>query len=170
MKQVIPGQGDTPETQVIKNHRWHQTPIIPQVADTDYGGGIYHGKYFALYNQARDLFLTEIGVSYLSLMDQGLNLSVAELHTRFLKPIRYGEIIQVDTRIAWYRTRSMGIIQRMISTASENQIDSPRNETELSLVCTNKHGKAHPLPHNLVKAIRSYYGLADYPFPGKPFS
>ncbi len=170
MKQVIPGEGDAPQTQVIKNHHWHQTPIVPQVADTDYGGGIYHGKYFALYNQARDLFLTDIGVSYLSLMDQGLNLSVAELHTRFLKPIRYGEIIQVNTRISWYRTRSLGIIQRMYPIAPKNQIGSPRNETELNLVCTNNNGEAQPLPHNLVKAIRSYYVLADSPFTDKPFS
>ena len=170
MKQVIPGQGDASQTQVIKNHHWHQTPIVPQVADTDYGGGIYHGKYFALYNQARDLFLTNIGFSYLSLMDQGLNLSVAELHTRFLKPIRYGEIIQVDTRIAWYRTRSMGVIQKMISPSPDSEIDSPRNVVELNLVCTNNNGEAQPLPHNLVKAIRSYYGMADSPFPDKPFS
>ena len=170
MKQVIPGLGDIPKTQVMKNQKWHQTPIVPQVADTDYGGGIYHGKYFALYNQARDLFLTDIGVSYLSLMDQGLNLSVAELHTRFLKPIRYGEIIHVNTKISWYRTKSMGIIQQMICPAPEDGIDRPRNEVELNLVCTNNKGIATPLPHVLVQAIKSYYGLAESSFPDKPSS
>ena len=48
MKQVIPDPLDLPGTQAIETEKWHHAQVVPQVADTDYGGGIYHGKYFAL--------------------------------------------------------------------------------------------------------------------------
>ncbi len=157
MKQVIPDPLDLPGTQAIETEKWHRTQVVPQVADTDYGGGVYHGKYFALYNQARDTFLTDLGIPYFSLMNLGLNLSVAELHTRFFKPVFYGEDIRVHTQVLWMRTRSMGIAQKMLAIDPEARESILKNEVELNLVCTNSKAEAVSLPQNLTGAIRTYY-------------
>lgn len=150
-------QAGMPGTQTMNTEKWHRTEVVPQVSDTDYGGGIYHGKYFALYNQARDRFLADLGVSYLSLMNQGLNLSVAELHTRFFKPVFYGEEIHVLTRVSWLRTRSLGVIQKMIATDHETGETALKNQVELNLVCTNDKAEAVPFPKRLAEAIRGHY-------------
>lgn len=148
MKQVI----DAP---AIK--KWHKTRILPQISDTDYGGGIYHGKYFALYNQARDLFLEDLGIPYLSLMNQGLNLSVAELHTRFHKPVFYGDMIMVHTRISWVRNQSFGVIQKMICIYPDDKSHILKNQVELNLVCTHGETGAVPLPKRFKDAVQAYY-------------
>ncbi len=162
MKQVIPDPLYLPGTQAIETEKWHQTQVVPQVADTDYGGGVYHGKYFALYNQARDTFMADLGVSYRSLMNLGMNLSVAELHTRFFKPVFYGEDIRVHTRISWMRTRSLGVIQKMMAidpAAGNPEAGEPilKNEVDLNLVCTNDKAAAVPLPDQLTRAILDFY-------------
>lgn len=132
--------------------------MVPQVADTDYGGGIYHGKYFALYNQARDTFLEDLGVSYLSLMQQEMNLSVAELRCIYKKPVFYGDRIEVRTRVSWIGRKSLGVIQEMMGTPPGKDDIRLRNRAELNLVCTS-NGRAVPLPRELVEAIYGYYGM-----------
>ncbi|HCY83812.1 MAG TPA: hypothetical protein DHV36_01625 [Desulfobacteraceae bacterium] len=158
MMQVIEKPLDLPGTRTVVLDRWHRCPVTVQVADTDYGGGVYHGTYFALYNQARDVFMEDLGVSYFSLMNQGMNLSVAELHTRYLKPVRYGENIQVLTRISWLRSRSMGVVQKMVSVLPDTEEEILKNQVEMNLVCTDTKIGAVPLPEKLVKAIQTYYG------------
>jgi len=157
MKQVIDAPPELPGTQIINTKKMHKTRIIPQVSDTDYGGGIYHGKYFALYNQARDLFLETLGVPYITLMNHGLNLSVAELHTRFAKPVFYGDFIMVHTRISWIRTRSFGVVQKMICIDRENRKEILKNQVEMNLVCTNDASEAVCLPKGLTDAVHAYY-------------
>ncbi len=157
MRQAIDPPSEHPTTQTINTIKWHKTRIVPQVSDTDYGGGIYHGNYFALYNQARDLFLETIGVPYITLMNHGLNLSVAELHTRFHKPVFYGDYIMVHTRIAWVRQQSFGVVQKMICLDTETRKEILKNQVEINLVCTNDEAQAVVLPSILKAAVDAYY-------------
>ncbi len=138
-------------------HKWHKTRIVPQVSDTDYGGGIYHGKYFALYNQARDLFFEKLGVPYINLMNRGLHLTVAELHTRFHKPIFYGDFIMVHTRISWMRNRSFGVVQKMICIDIKTREKLLKNQVEINLVCINATSETTRLPEELTEAVHAYY-------------
>ncbi len=159
MNKAIGASGKDPNL-LLKVKKWHRVRVVPQVADTDYGGGIYHGKYFALYNQARDIFLDDIGVSYFSLMKQGINLSIAELHSTYLKPVFYGDTIMVDTRVAWMRNKSFGVIQKMIHIDPTDQIELLKNEVELNLVCTNNKGESVRIPQKLKAAIEKYCGIS----------
>lgn len=158
MKQVIDEPLDRPGTRAVTANRWHRCRIVVQVSDTDYGGGVYHGQYFALYNQARDRFMEDLGVPYLSLMKQGLNLSVAELHTRFLTSVRYGEDIRVLTRISWLRFRSLGMTQKMVSLDPDTREETLSNQVEMNLVCTSAATGTAPLPGRLTHAVQRYYG------------
>lgn len=135
--------------------RFHQCPVVPQVADTDYGGGVYHGKYFALYNQARDVFLADLGVSYKWLMDRGGILTVAEVNCRYRRPVTYGDPLFVNSHVSWYRNKSFGIYQQMIVKADPDDI--VKNEMDINLVCTRKGKGAVALPEVLTRAIDAYY-------------
>ncbi|WDP88342.1 MAG: acyl-CoA thioesterase [Desulfobacter sp.] len=157
MKQAIDAPTQLKDTHILSPEKWHLARVVPQVSDTDYGGGIYHGKYFALYNQARDIFMADLGVPYLSLMDRGVNLSVAELHTRFFKPVFYGDLVVVHTRISWLRSRSFGVEQKMVCTDERTKTDILANQVEMNLVCTGKGAGAQPLPADLRRGILDYY-------------
>ena len=142
----------------IDSVKWHKVSVTVQVSDTDYGGGVYHGRYFSLYHQARDRFIEDLGVSCISLIQQGLALSVAELHTFFVKSVFYGDAIEIQTRVLWLGNRSMGVAQDMFGTDPVTGETTLRNRVEMNIVGTCK-GKAVPLPERLVLAIKAYYGL-----------
>lgn len=140
----------------ITTRLWHTARVGVHISDTDYGGGVYHGRYFNLYDQARDQFWEAIGVSTLSLMRQGLNLTVAELHTAFLRSVFYGDGLDIKTRVLWYREKSMGLAQEIMGLSPGSRQATLRGKTEINLVCTTE-GKAVPLPRELIRAIRAYY-------------
>lgn len=137
---------------------WHTTSVGVQVADTDYGGGVYHGRYFNLFHQARDRFWEDLGVSTLDLMHQGLDLTVAELHTVFLESVFYGDCLEVKTRVLWFRDKSLGVAQQIMGADPLSGHASLRTQAEMNLVCTTR-GKAVPLPGELKQAVKTFYGL-----------
>ena len=144
--------------QIIDPVKWHRTSVTVQVSDTDYGGGVYHGRYFSLYHQARDQFMADLGVTALSLMRQDLVLSVVELHTFFVKPVFYGDLLEIRTRFLWLGNRSMGMAQEMFGTDSETGDTTLRNRVEINIVCS-RNGKAMTLPENLITAIKTFYDI-----------
>ena len=156
MKQASTSFSDNPNPS--DTFKWHRSRITVQVSDTDHGGGVYHGRYFALYNTARDAFFADMGIPYLSLINAGLNLSIAELHTRYIKPVYYGDAIMVWTRISWMRDRSLGIIQKMMCDPPASRETRLKNRVEINLVCTDSDGQAVCLPAQFVRAVETYYG------------
>jgi len=140
----------------IKQCRWHTAQVAVQVSDTDYGGGVYHGRYFNLYDQARDQFWEAIGIPTLSLMQKGIDLTVAELHTTFIESVFYGDRLDIRTRVLWYRQKSLGIAQEIIGLSPDAGQATLRAKTEMNLVCTTK-GKAVALPGELLRALHAYY-------------
>lgn len=158
MREIPSGLHSRKKRQEIETTLWHTAHIRVQVADTDYGGGVYHGRYFNLFHQARDCFWEDLGVSTLSLKQQGLDLTVAELHTSFLASVYYGDRLDVRTRVVWYREKSMGVTQEIMGTSPDSEISTLRCRTEMNLVSTTR-GKAVPLPDHLIQAITSFYGI-----------
>lgn len=141
----------------IETQQVHRVRVTPQVADTDYGGGVYHGRYLALYNQARDDFMQDLGTSYAWFMEKGLGLTVAEIHCRYLLPVRYGQEVWVSSRVDWYRVKSLGFVQEMeIVRRGKTHL---ANRLEISLVCVRSEGKAVPLPEEMIQAIARYHGI-----------
>ncbi|THB78718.1 MAG: acyl-CoA thioesterase [Desulfobacteraceae bacterium] len=140
----------------VENPRFHICPIQIQVADTDYGGGVYHGRYLALYNQARDRFMDDMGVSYHSLMKRDIHLTIAETRCKFLRRVSYGETIHVHSTIQWYRNKSLGFYQKMVAMPhGADPLD--KNEVWINAVCVSS-GCAVEIPSDLIDAIVKWNG------------
>lgn len=68
-------------------------------AETDQMGVAYHGGYFAWFEVGRTDLLRGSGLTYRELERQGLRLPVIETQARFLKPARYDDVLQIETRV-----------------------------------------------------------------------
>lgn len=68
-------------------------------AETDQMGVAYHGGYFAWFEVGRTDLLRGSGLTYRELERQGLRLPVIETQARFLRPARYDDILQIETRV-----------------------------------------------------------------------
>ena len=67
--------------------------------DTDCGGVVYYGNYLKFFEEARTLYMQARGYSVPDLMKQGLFFVVARQEVEYKYPVRYGDVIEVDTQI-----------------------------------------------------------------------
>jgi len=73
--------------------------IRVRYAETDQMGVAYHGGYFAWFEVGRTDLLRERGMTYRELEAADLHLPVIEAGARYLKPVRYDDVIEVRTRV-----------------------------------------------------------------------
>lgn len=77
----------------------HSTPIRIHYALTDQMGVVYHGHYAQFFEIARTESIRSLGFSYKMLEETGIMMPVVDMHTRFLKPVRYDELITVTVML-----------------------------------------------------------------------
>jgi acyl-CoA thioester hydrolase len=62
-------------------------------------GFVYHGNYAQLYEIGRTEALRSLGITYKSIEELGVIMPVIEIHTRFLKPAVYDDLVTVVTSV-----------------------------------------------------------------------
>ena len=73
------------------------------------GGVLYHARYFHLFEDAREAFLTAHGLPYSSFVEQGQHLAIVEVHQSFDGPIRYGDEVEIDLWFTELRRSSLKV-------------------------------------------------------------
>lgn len=93
----------------MKNQRWkepgpryleHVHPVEVRFPEVDALGIVWHGHYVGYLEQAREALGRARGIDYLTVRDEhGLVIPVVHVALDYLAPARYGETIQVRTRL-----------------------------------------------------------------------
>lgn len=68
-------------------------------SDTDQMGVIYHANYFSFFEQGRTKFLRDVGYEYHEFEEAGIIYPVRDVQCTYLKSIRLGEKVHVETKI-----------------------------------------------------------------------
>lgn len=68
-------------------------------AETDQMGYVYYGNYAAYYEVARTEMLRVTGITYKELEEMGIMMPVSEMHTKYIAPTRYDELITIKVTI-----------------------------------------------------------------------
>lgn len=74
-----------------------ETQIRVRYAETDQMGVVYHGNYFQYFEVARAESIREMGYTYADMEKMGVIMPVVEIHSRFLRPAVYDELLTVKT-------------------------------------------------------------------------
>lgn len=88
----------TVSSKVVKN--WFKYPVRVQPHHTDYAGVVWHGSYITWMEEARIECLRSVGVEYADLVSIGCELPVVDLSIRYHRPLRFGMVAIVHTRLA----------------------------------------------------------------------
>lgn len=75
----------------------HKTKIRIHYAFTDQMGIVYHGNYAQLFEIGRTEALRSLGLTYKQIEATGVIMAVTEIHTRFLRPALYDDLVTVVT-------------------------------------------------------------------------
>ena len=103
--------------------------------DTDCGGVVYYGNYLKFFEEARTLYMQERGISVAALMQQGLYFVVARQEVEYKYPVRYADVITVDTKIV-----EVSDIKIVFENTIKNQQGRLCTKGKTTLVCVNASG------------------------------
>ena len=76
-----------------------ETKIRIHYARTDQMGLVYHGHYAQFYEIGRGESIREIGFTYKDIEAMGIIMPVVDIHSRFLMPAKYDDLITVKTTL-----------------------------------------------------------------------
>lgn len=74
-----------------------ETQIRIHYALTDQMGVVYHGHYAQFYEIGRAEAIRQIGYTYKDIEAMGIIMPVVDIHSRFLRPAKYDDLITVKT-------------------------------------------------------------------------
>ncbi len=76
-----------------------ETQIRIHYALTDQMGVVYHGHYAQFYEIGRAEAIRNLGYSYKDIEAMGIIMPVVDIHSRFLRPAKYDDLITVKTTL-----------------------------------------------------------------------
>ena len=77
--------------------RNHKLSFRVRYGETDQMGIVYHGNYAQYLEMGRVEWLRDLGVTYKSMEDNGIQLPVINLQIKYLKSAKYDDLITVET-------------------------------------------------------------------------
>lgn len=74
----------------------HTADIRVRFNETDALGIVWHGNYIKYFEDAREAFGREFGITYLSVKDAGFSTPIVESQTKHKLPLSYGDVCSVE--------------------------------------------------------------------------
>ncbi|CAD5247148.1 MULTISPECIES: thioesterase family protein [unclassified Imperialibacter] len=132
----------------------HETQLRVRYAETDQMGYAYYGNYAAYYEVARVECIRSLGFSYKKLEEMGVMLPVLELHTRYLLPARYDELLTIKVVIPKKPTLKILFQYEIL-----NEAGKLINEGETTLVFINMEtNRPMRMPEVMGKLLEPFFG------------
>jgi acyl-CoA thioester hydrolase len=76
-----------------------ETQIRIHYALTDQMGVVYHGHYAQFYEIGRGEAIRVLGYTYKDIEAMGIIMPVVDIHSKFLRPAKYDDLITVKTTL-----------------------------------------------------------------------
>lgn len=76
-----------------------ETQIRIHYALTDQMGIVYHGHYAQFYEIGRAEAIRVLGYTYRDIESMGIIMPVVDIHSKFLRPAKYDDLITVKTTL-----------------------------------------------------------------------
>jgi len=126
-------------------------PVRVYYEDTDSGGVVYHANHLRFFERARTEWLRSKGFEQDGLREQHrLLFTVHSLDIRYLKPVRFNDLLQVSTRVDTPRRASLVFDQRILT--EDMQATFCRAMVRVACVDSCTHAP-RPIPDALMRTI-----------------
>jgi len=75
----------------------NETEVIVRFNEADPLGIVWHGHYVRYFEDGREAFCKEQGISYIDFYRNGWAIPIVSISCNYKKPLRYGETVIVET-------------------------------------------------------------------------
>lgn len=131
-----------------------ETQIRIHYALTDQMGVVYHGHYAQFYEIGRGESIRELGYTYKDIEAMGIIILVVDIHSRFLRPAKYDDLITVKTTLREIPTNHKIIFNSEIY----NQTDELLNTGAVTLYFMEASTmKRCNMPDALKEKLKGYF-------------
>ncbi len=131
-----------------------ETQIRIHYALTDQMGVVYHGHYAQFYEIGRAEAIRQIGYDYKQVEAMGIIMPVVEVHSRFLRPAKYDDLITVKTTLKELPTNFKIVFHAEIF----NEQDELLNTGAVTLFFVDaKTMKRIDMPEVLKEKLKKYF-------------
>ena len=118
-----------------------RTEIAVRFNEADPLGIVWHGHYIRYFEDGREAFGKEHGLSYLDVFKQGFVIPVVHVECSYKKSLRYGDTVVVETRFIPCEAAKMKFTYRLykadtaelVATGSSLQVFLDKEESVLQL-------------------------------------
>lgn len=87
--------------------------ITVRFAETDQMGVVHHSEYVVWFEAGRVAWMEAAGMPYTEIAGAGFNFAVTDLHCRYRNAIRFGDPVQVVTRLGIFRSRQIEFLYKI---------------------------------------------------------
>ncbi len=131
-----------------------ETQIRIHYALTDQMGVVYHGHYAQFYEIARTEAIRQIGYTYKDIEAMGIIMPVIDIHSRFLRPAKYDDLITVKTILKEFPANHKIVFHHEIY----NEGDELLNTGDVTLYFMEAKGmKRVDMPGPLKEVLEKYF-------------
>jgi len=74
-----------------------KTEIPVRFNEADPLGVVWHGHYLRFFEDGREAFGKEFGITYMDFYNAGLAVPIVSVHCDYKRPLKYGDIMVVTT-------------------------------------------------------------------------
>lgn len=131
-----------------------KTKIRIHYALTDQMGVVYHGNYAQLYEIGRTEALRSLGLTYKQIESTGVIMPVTEIHSRFLRPAVYDDLLTVVTIVKEMPLHSKIVFHNEIYNEKEELL----NAGDVTLYFLDAETKKRTdMPVTIKEKLREYF-------------
>lgn len=149
----------------------HRFDLQAQFEDVDAGGAVYHPNYLNYLERGRSQLLRDLGIPFKEILERGLAVVVAEVNSKYLKPIFLDDRVSVFSwfvRIGGASLYSRQAIVRGLDAGAHLVIEDVERHPFLIHTCDIrlvsvdlKSMKPTPIPRDVGDALKKYLFVDD---------
>ncbi|MBN8835036.1 MAG: thioesterase [Niastella sp. SCN 39-18] len=131
-----------------------KTKIRIHYALTDQMGIVYHGHYAQFYEIGRTEAFRSLGYVYKDIEAMGIILPVVDIHSKFLRPAKYDDLITVTTTL-----REIPVHHKIVFHSEiHNEQNELLNMGDVTLYFMQADGmKKINMPEELKEKLKKYF-------------
>lgn len=123
-------------------------------AETDAQRVVYHANYVVWFEVGRTDYCEAAGYPYARMEAEGVFIAVTEVHARFRKAARYGDVVTVRTRFGGMKSRGCSFRYEVV--LADGSLSA---EGETHHLFLDGDGRPRRVPDGVAAAFRAFAGL-----------
>jgi acyl-CoA thioester hydrolase len=130
----------------------HRCQVRVRFGDTDPYGIVYFVSYFRYCHRAIEEFLRSLDLppeETFRNVAEGFGLPIVEAHGKFLRPTRYGDLLEIETRILELRSKAIIFHFRFFLSGGEQLVA----EGTAHMVAIGREWRAMAVPERVLRRL-----------------